>query len=186
LTKFRSYLMNDEVTWTVVWIPTGGWAKKICPEASETEAVEQLWHEIVKTVRVDKDDPVKAWDKHNETLKNMREQLNEKRYKKLILTAAGTNLEVGLPEGHIWHGGAAESKDGIIFNPNMPTEEVFSMPHKYEVNGRVSSTKPLHYGGNVIDNFTLTFKDGAVVDYKAEVGEEVLAHLLQTDDGAKR
>ncbi|HZW68357.1 MAG TPA: aminopeptidase [Pseudogracilibacillus sp.] len=186
LTKFRSYLMNDEVTWTVVSIPTVGWAKKIFPEASETEAVEQLWHEIVKTVRIDEADPVKAWNKHNETLKNMREQLNEKRYKKLILTAAGTHLEVGLPEGHIWHGGAAESKDGTVFNPNMPTEEVFSMPHKYEVNGKVSSTKPLHYGGNVINNFTLTFKDGAVVDYQAEEGEEVLAHLLKTDDGAKR
>jgi len=186
LTKFRNYLMNDEVTWTVVSIPTAGWAKKIFPDGTEDEAIEQLWSEIIKTVRVDKDDPVAEWDTHNDTLKNMREQLNKKQYEKLILTAPGTNLEVGLPKGHIWHGGAAESAEGIIFNPNMPTEEVFSAPHKYNVNGTVSSTKPLHHGGNVIDRFTLTFKDGEVVDFKAEQGEEVLAHLLKTDDGAKR
>src|SRR5699024_3683178 len=186
LTKFRNYLMNDEVTWTVVSIPTAGWAKKIFPDGTEDEAIEQLWSEIIKTDRVDKDDPVVEWDTHNDTLKNMREQLNIKQYEKLILTALGTNLEVGLPKGHIWHGGAAESAEGIIFNPNMPTEEVFSAPHKYNVNGTVSSTKPLHHGGNVIDRFTLTFKDGEVVDFKAEQGEEVLAHLLKTDDGAKR
>lgn len=186
LTKFRSYLMNDEVTWTVVSIPTVGWAQKIFPDQTEEEAVEQLWDEIVKTVRVDLDDPVAAWDKHNATLKDMREQLNAKQYKKLILTAPGTNLEVGLPNGHIWHGGAAESAEGIVFNPNMPTEEVFCAPHKYDVSGKVASTKPLHYGGNVIDNFTLTFEKGKVVDFSAEQGEEVLAELLKTDDGAKR
>lgn len=186
LTKFRSYLMNDEVTWTVVSIATADWAKKIFPEETEENALKQLWNEIIKTVRVDLDDPIAAWDTHNETLKDMREQLNEKRYTKLILTAPGTNLEVGLPEGHIWHGGAAESTEGVVFNPNMPTEEVFSAPHKYDVNGTVSSTKPLHYGGNVIDEFTLTFEKGKVVDFTAEQGEEVLAHLLEADEGAKR
>lgn len=186
LTKFRSYLMNDEVTWTVVSIPTAGWAQKIFPDKTKDEAVKQLWDEIVKTVRVDLEDPIAAWDEHNETLKDMREQLNAKQYKKLIFTAPGTNLEVGLPDGHIWHGGAAKSAEGTIFNPNMPTEEVFCAPHKYNVSGTVASTKPLHYGGNVIDRFTLTFEEGKVVDFSAEQGEEVLAHLLKTDDGAKR
>lgn len=185
LATYRSYVMNDEVPWTVVSIPTAGWAKKVFPNLSDEEAVKQLWNEIIKTVRVDKDDPIAAWDEHNETLRNMREKLNEKKYKKLILKAPGTNLKVGLPEGHIWHGGEAVSKEGIIFNPNMPTEEVFTAPHKYEVNGTVASTKPLHYGGNVIDEFTLTFKDGKVVEYSAKYGEEVLGHLLESDEGAR-
>lgn len=186
LTKFRSYLMNDEMPWTVVSIPTVGWAKKVFPNETEEKAVELLWEEIQKTVRLNQADPIAAWDRHNETLEQMRTKLNEKQYEKLIFTAPGTNLEVGLPKGHIWHGGAAVSQKGTVFNPNMPTEEVFSAPHKYNVNGTVSSTKPLHYGGSVIDGFTLTFKDGEVVDFSAEQGEEVLEHLLNTDEGAKR
>lgn len=186
LTKFRTYLMNDEVTWTVVSVPTVDWAQKVFPNESADIAVKKLWDEIIKTVRIDHDDPIAVWDKHNETLHRIREKLNEKQYGKLIFKAPGTNLEVGLPKGHIWHGGVAESKDGTIFNPNMPTEEVFTLPHKYDVNGMVSSTKPLHYGGSLIDGFTLTFKEGKVVEYKAEQGEEVLGHLLETDDGASR
>lgn len=186
LTKFRSYLMNDEVPWTVVSIPTVDWAMKIFPDETADGAMKKLWDEIVKTVRVDCEDPLAAWDEHNDTLKSMRERLNEKQYKMLRFIAPGTDLEIGLPAGHIWHGGAAETAKGVIFNPNMPTEEVFCAPHKYKVSGTVASTKPLHYGGNVIDNFTLTFEEGAVVDFSAEQGEEVLAHLLKTDDGAKR
>lgn len=186
LTKFRSDMMNDKLTWTVVSIPTKAWAEKIFPDESAENAEARLWEEIIKMVRVDKDDPIQVWDEHNATLKNARERLNEKQYEKLILTAPGTNLEVGLPKGHIWHGGEAVSEKGIVFNPNLPTEEVFSMPHKYEVNGTVASTKPLHYGGSLIDEFTLTFKDGAVVDFSAKQGEDVLKHLLETDEGAKR
>src|SRR5699024_11678822 len=99
----------------------------------------------------------------NKTLKTAREILNEKSYKKLIFKGPGTDLEIELPEGHIWKGGSAVSEQGITFNPNMPTEEVFTLPHKYGVNGTVSSTKPLNYGGSLIDEFTLTFKDGKVV-----------------------
>ena len=186
LKTYREYIMNDKVCWTVISIPTTGWAKKIFPDVSEEEAVEKLWHEITKMVRVDKKDPIAAWDTHNDLLKKANDYLNEKQYKKLVLKAEGTNLEVGLPKDHIWAGGVAISEDGTVFNPNMPTEEVFTAPHKYNVNGVVSSTKPLNYGGNVIDDFQLTFKDGMVVDYQAKQGEEVLKHLLESDDGAKR
>lgn len=186
LANFRNYIMNDKVRWTVVSIPTAAWAQKIFPGDCKEEAKDKLWQEIIKMVCVDQEDPLQVWDEHNATLRTMRERLTKKQYKKLILTAPGTHLEVGLPEGHIWHGGEAVSEDGNQFNPNMPTEEVFSMPHKYKVNGKVSSTKPLHYGGNVIDQLVLTFKDGAVVDYSAKQGEEVLAELLETDEGAKR
>ncbi|MFS0673234.1 aminopeptidase [Ornithinibacillus sp. 179-J 7C1 HS] len=186
MTNFRKYTMNDKITWTIISIPTGDWAQKIFPDKSKEDAVASLWESIVKIVRVDQEDPIAAWDAHNETLKTAREILNDKNYKKLIFTAPGTNLEMELPEGHIWKGGSAVSEKGITFNPNMPTEEVFSMPHKYGVNGTISSTKPLNYGGSLIDNFTLTFKDGKVVDFKAKQGEDTLKHLLETDEGASR
>lgn len=186
LTTFQKILMNDEVTWSVISIPTEAWAKRIFPDQPEAEAVESLWEQIFKMVRVDQDDPIAAWEVHNATLKKAHETLNAKKYEKLILKAPGTNLEVGLPKGHIWAGGEAESAEGTIFNPNLPTEEVFTAPDKYNVNGTVSSTKPLNYGGTLIDEFTLTFKDGKVVDYAAKQGEEGLKHLLEADDGARR
>lgn len=186
LKNFRKYTMNDKIAWSIISIPSGDWAQKIFPDASREEAVERLWDAIVKIVRVDQENPIAAWEKHNETLRKAHEVLNEKKYKKLIFTAPGTDLEIELPEGHIWKGGAAVTESGTVFNPNMPTEEVFTLPHKYGVNGTVSSTKPLNYGGSVIDNFQLTFKDGKVVDFKAEQGEEVLKHLLESDEGAKR
>lgn len=186
LTKFRQKMMNDEVTWTVISIPTVAWAQKIYPELSADEAVSRLWDDIIKIVRVDKDDPIAAWAEQNATLKKAHEYLNAKQYDKLVLTAPGTNLEIGLPKNHIWAGGAAVSAEGTVFNPNLPTEEVFTAPHKYNVNGTVASTKPLNYGGNLIDAFSLTFKDGLVVDFSAKQGEEVLGHLLASDEGAKR
>lgn len=186
LRNFRKYTMNDKVTWSIISIPSEEWAQKVFPDKPKDEAVEQLWDTIVKIVRVDKDDPIAAWKEHNETLEVVRELLNKKNYQKLIYKAPGTNLEIALPKGHIWKGGSAVSEKGITFNPNMPTEEVFTMPHKYGVNGTVSSTKPLNYGGSLIDHFTLTFKDGKVVDYKAEQGEETLKHLLDSDEGSRR
>lgn len=184
--NFRQYTMNDKIAWSIISIPTGDWAQKIFPDKSKEDAVESLWDAIVKIVRVDQDDPVAAWDAHNATLKTAREVLNDKNYQKLIFKAPGTDLELELPKGHIWKGGAAETEGGVTFNPNMPTEEVFSLPHKYGVNGTVASTKPLNYGGSLIDDFSLTFKDGKVVDFKAEQGEDTLKHLLDTDEGAKR
>jgi len=185
LKNFRSYTMNDRIAWSIISIPSAAWAQKIFPDQTEEEAIENLWDAIVKIVRVDQEDPVQAWKDHNETLKQAREVLNKRNYKKLHFKAPGTDLELELPEGHIWKGGSAHTEGGVEFNPNMPTEEVFSMPHKYGVNGTVSSTKPLNYGGSVIDNFTLTFKDGKVIDFKAEQGEDVLNHLLDSDEGAR-
>ncbi|MFG6147218.1 aminopeptidase [Halobacillus sp. B23F22_1] len=186
MSNFRNYTMNDRIQWSIISIPIPAWAQKIFPDLSEDQAVEQLWEQIFRIVRVDQQDPVEAWEKHNETLRQAREFLNRKQYKKLVYSAPGTDLEVELPKGHIWKGGSAKTeKEKIAFNPNMPTEEVFTAPHKYGVNGHVSSTKPLNYGGNVIDQFTITFKNGKVVDYKAEEGGETLKHLLETDEGSK-
>ncbi|SHH23890.1 MULTISPECIES: aminopeptidase [Virgibacillus] len=184
--NFRKYTMNDKIAWSIISIPTGDWAQKIFPNKSRAAAIESLWEAIVKIVRVDMDDPIAAWEEHNASLRVAREVLNDKNYKKLIFKAPGTNLEMELPEGHIWKGGSAQTEGGITFNPNMPTEEVFSLPHKYRVNGTVSSTKPLNYGGSLIDRFKLTFKDGEVVDFTAEQGQDTLEHLLNVDEGSKR
>jgi len=186
LKTFREYTMNDRVTWSVISIPTEAWAEKIFPDLQKEKAVKALWDEIIKMVRVDQSNPIKAWDEHNNVLEKAYKLLNEKQYASLHLRAPGTDLEVGLAKNHLWQGGAAISEKGIVFNPNLPTEEVFTAPHKYRVNGTVSSTKPLNYGGNLIDEFELTFADGKVVDYKAKQGEEVLTHLLEADEGAKR
>ncbi|WP_163527549.1 aminopeptidase [Halobacillus ihumii] len=187
MTKFRDFTMNDRIQWSIVSIPIPAWAQKIFPGESEEKAVEKLWEQIFSIVRVDREDPVAAWEDHNQTLIKAKQFLNKKKYSKLIYKAPGTDLEVELPNNHIWKGGASQTvESNVPFNPNMPTEEVFTAPHKYGVNGQVSSTKPLNYGGNVIDNFTLTFKDGKVVDFKAEEGEETLQHLLDTDEGSTR
>ncbi|MFC0300048.1 aminopeptidase [Virgibacillus soli] len=186
LKEFRQYTMNDRITWSIISIPTGDWAQKIFPDKSREDAIQSLWEAIVKIVRVDKEDPIAAWDDHNATLATAHDILNKKQYKKLHFKAPGTDLVMELPKGHIWKGGSAVSEKGITFNPNIPTEEVFTMPHKYHVDGTVSSTKPLNYGGSLIDNFSLTLKDGKVVDFKAEQGEDTLKHLLATDEGATR
>ncbi len=184
--EFRQYTMNDRIPWSIISIPTGDWAQKIFPDKSKEEAIESLWEEIFKIVRVDQEDPVAAWDEHNRTLKQAREYLNEKSYKALIFQSEGTDIRFELPAGHIWKGGSAKLPNGNSFNPNMPTEEVFTMPHKYKVDGKVTATKPLVYGGNMIDGFSLTFKDGKVVDFEAEQGYDTLKHLLETDEGATR
>ncbi|QHT48250.1 aminopeptidase [Bacillus sp. SB49] len=187
MSTFRSYTMNDRIPWSIVSIPVPAWAQKIFPGEEEDTAVEKLWEQIFSIVRVDREDPNEAWAEHNKTLIKARKFLNKKQYKKLIYKAPGTDLAVGLPEGHVWKGGPAQTEgEEIPFNPNMPTEEVFTAPHKYEVEGTVSSTKPLNYGGNVIDRFKLTFKEGKVVDFSAEEGEETLKHLLDTDEGSRR
>lgn len=187
LKEYRDYMMNDKIRWSIVGYPASGWAKKVFPDKEEEEAVSKLWEEIFRIARADKENPISAWEKHNQLLKNAREYLNRKNYAKLHFQAAGTDLMIDLPVGHIWHGGAAEAADGLTFNPNIPTEEVFTMPHKYGVNGRVTSTKPFSFQGQVIENFTLHFTDGKVTEYHCEKGKDALRQLLNTDeDGASR
>ncbi len=186
LRKWRNYTMNDLNSWCVMSIPTKNWAKRVFPNVSEEEALEKLWDAVFKATRMDSKDPVKAWEEHLDTLQEKVIFLNEKKFKSLHYTAKnGTDLVVELPEGHIWAGGGGDNAKGTYFVANMPTEEVFTMPHKNGVNGIVYSTKPLNYSGSLIDDFSITFKDGKVVDFKAKVGEGVLKDLLDIDEGAK-
>lgn len=184
LKKYREYIMNSTVAWSVVSIPTVGWAKKVFPDLSEEKAVEKLWENIFKIVRVDKANPVEAWNEHLNNLQEKVDFLNKKKFKKLHYVSKGTDLTIELPEKHVWAGGGEYNTKKTYFVANMPTEEVFTLPLKTGVNGTVKSTKPLNYSGNLIDNFTLTFKDGKIVDFSAEKGYETLKKLIETDEGS--
>lgn len=184
LSKFRQAVQSDKIAWTVIGGASKAWAAKVFPELSKEEQVPALWDAIFKAARVTFDDPITEWERHNNTLKEKVNFLNDKKFVKLHYTAAGTDLIVELPEGHIWCGGNSKNIDGTTFNANMPTEEVFTAPARNGVNGHVSSTKPLSYGGNIIDNFVLTFENGKIVNVKAEQGEDVLKNLIATDEGS--
>lgn len=186
---FKDYMVavqSDRMSWCVASYPSVGWAKMMFPELSDNEAVNKLLETILKTVRVDQEDPVKAWEEHDHLLHEKADYLNNKKYKALHYKSEGTDLTIELPNGQYWSGASSVNSKGNSFVANMPTEEVFTAPHKNGVNGTVSNTLPLSYSGNIIDDFTLTFKDGEVVDYKAGVGEEILKSILETDEGSKR
>ncbi|MCJ0953271.1 aminopeptidase [Mammaliicoccus sciuri] len=186
---FKDYMVavqSDRMSWCVASYPSVGWAKMMFPELSDDEAVNKLLETILKTVRVDQEDPVKAWEEHDHLLHEKADYLNNKKYKALHYKSEGTDLTIELPNGQYWSGASSVNSKGNSFVANMPTEEVFTAPHKKGVNGTVSNTLPLSYSGNIIDDFTLTFKDGEVVDYKAGVGEEILKSILETDEGSKR
>ena len=184
--EFRKYTMNDINSWCVISIPTKGWAKRVFKDVDEDTAVEMLWERIFKATRMDQDDPVQAWKDHIKALEQKVIYLNNKSFKTLHYTASnGTDLRINLPEGHKWSGGTGTNAKGTFFVANMPTEEVYTLPHKTGVNGVVYSTKPLNYGGNLIDDFKIVFKDGKVVDFEAKVGQDILKDLLDIDEGAK-
>lgn len=185
LDKYRQYVQSDKISWTVIASPSEAWAAKVFPDLPAGDQVAALWDAIFKAVRADQDNPVQSWVEHDNNLHAKVDYLNNKRFRKLHYTAPGTDLTVELPEGHLWCGAGSVNEKGHTFMANMPTEEVFTVPLKTGVNGYVSSTKPLSYGGNIIDNFKITFKDGRVTDVTAEQGEEVLKRLIDTDEGAK-
>ncbi|MBW7454690.1 aminopeptidase [Paenibacillus sepulcri] len=185
LNGYRGFLMNHTNAWSLISYATPEWAAKVFPDVTPEEAVQKLWKLIIDATRIDLEDPIQAWKEHNAKLLQMVDLLNGKRYRQLQYEAPGTSLTVDLPEGHIWLGGSKANAKDVFFNPNMPTEEVFTMPHRDGVNGTVRSTKPLNYNGQVISGFSLTFKDGKVIDYSAEQGYEALSNLLNTDEGAR-
>lgn len=183
---YRSRVMNDINSWTIASYPSKDWAKLVFPEETDEEvAVAKLFEAILKTVRIDSENPVEAWKKHKETLTEKAKYLNNKKFTALHYKSNGTDLIVGLPKNHIWVAAGSKNEKGIDFMPNMPTEEVFTAGDKYRIDGYVTNKKPLSYQGNIIDNFKLTFKDGKVVDFEAEQGYDILKQLLDIDEGAK-
>jgi aminopeptidase len=185
LSKYRQYVQSDKISWTVIAAPSKSWAAKVFPELEEDQQVSALWDAIFKAVRADVTSPIEAWSNHNETLHEKVDYLNNKNYLKLHYTAPGTDLTIELPKGHLWCGAGSVNEKGETFMANMPTEEVFTVPLKTGVDGVVSSTKPLSYGGNIIDNFKITFEQGRIVKVEADEGQEVLQQLVDTDEGSK-
>lgn len=179
-------ISNFDINWNIVSYPNPAWAKQMFPGDAEHVAVEKLANAIFTASRVDVDDPIAAWAEHNANLARRSSWLNGERFSALHFTGPGTNLSVGLADGHEWHGGASTAKNGITCNPNIPTEEVFTTPHALRVEGHVSSTKPLSHQGTLIDNIQVRFEGGRIVEAKATKGEEVLKKVLDTDEGARR
>lgn len=183
---FYDSMDKNELQWSIVSVPTLAWAKKVFPNKSDDDAIQALWDAILKAVRVDDNsDPVLKWLEHDKQLKTRAEFLNKTQFKEFKLkNELGTDLTIGMPENHIWEGGSCTSASGVDYFPNMPTEEVFTMPHREKVNGKVVSSMPLNYRGNLIDKFALIFKDGRIVDFTAETGYDTLKMLIDTDDGS--
>ncbi|WP_214829188.1 aminopeptidase [Exiguobacterium algae] len=184
LAKWRQYVMSDNVSWSIVAGASEAWAKKVFPDRED--AVAALWQAIFAATRMDREDVVGEWDKHDQALRSRANLLTEKKYAKLHYKAPGTELTIGLPKKHVFLGGGGPNSDGIDFIANMPTEEVFTLADKDSVEGHVSSTKPLSYSGNLIDEFTLWFEGGKVVKAEAKQGQAALDELLNLDEGARR
>ncbi|WP_438433961.1 aminopeptidase [Gorillibacterium sp. sgz500922] len=184
--EYSGYTRASIVSWLVVTAPNEGWASKIFTDVSPEEAVDKLWEQIFRLTRSDRENPVEAWREHIEKLGRWASHLNAKQYRRLHFKAPGTELAVGLPEGHKWISAGEKNAKGIPFVANIPTEEVFSAPSRDDVSGYVTSTKPLNYNGARIENFTLTFEGGRITEVKAETGEDVLRALIATDEGACR
>lgn len=176
--------MNNQYQWTIVAAPSEKWAKKVFPSLSKKEAINKLWDAILLTARVN-GDPIKNWENHNQDLLSRCNYLNSFDFDYLEYKASnGTDFKVWMLDKCQWLGGGETSLRGIYYNPNMPTEECFTTPIRGKAEGVVYATKPLSYNGELIENFSFTFKDGKVVSFHAEKGEELLRHMLSMDDSA--
>ena len=182
----RERITEFKINWNIVSWPGSAWASRVFPELPLDQAIVKLADAIFDASRASVDDPIQAWDDHNEKLRMKTNWLNEKNFAALQYNGPNTNLRVGLADEHEWMGGASKAQNGIICNPNIPSEEVFTTPHAYKVDGTVTSTKPLSYQGTLIDNIKVTFKDGKIIEANASKGEEVLQKVLKSDEGASR
>jgi aminopeptidase len=179
-------ITRHEINWTIVASATPAWAAAMFPDEAPDTAMAKLWEAIFKTTRITMDDPVGAWKKHDAELHKRAAQLNEKRYAALRYRGPGTDFRLGLSDGHLWLGGGTTAGNGNYCIPNMPTEEVFTTPHKDRADGTVTATKPLSHQGTMIEGIRVRFEGGRIVEAHASRGEEVLQKLIDTDDGARR
>jgi aminopeptidase len=187
LKEYFDRTMRNRNQWCVISIPTAAWAMKVFPGASRNDAVEKLWDAILNSVRITADrDPVEAWKVHKNNLNRHLEYLNSNRFRLLrYKNSLGTDLTIELPENHIWTGGSDFTPEGHEFIANMPTEEVYTLPLKTGVNGTAVSSMPLNYNGRLVKNFSLTFRDGRIIDYTAGEGYDVLKTLIESDEGSR-
>jgi aminopeptidase len=179
-------ITRHEINWTIVASATPAWAAAMFPGEAPDVALAKLWETIFSTTRVNTADPVIAWKAHDADLHRRAAFLNEKRYASLHYRGPGTDFKLGLADDHLWLGGGTTAGNGLYCIPNMPTEEVFTTPHKDRADGTVTATKPLSHQGTMIEGIRVRFEKGRIVELKATKGEEVLQKLIETDDGARR
>lgn len=184
--RTMQYTMQNRVKWCIAAVACPAWAAAAFPQLAPEEAMLKLWKNIFLATRIDQDDPIQAWEDHDQALKKHEAFLNEARFDRIHYKGPGTDLVVGMVKNHVWKGGSGFSQKGDRFFPNMPTEEVFSMPDADRVDGILRATMPLSVRGQIVDDFHFTFKDGKVIDYDAKVGKQILDDLIAMDEGAKR
>jgi len=182
----QSKIVNFDINWTIVPYPGASWARQVFPNDEEEVAIGRLADAIFDATRISRPDPVAAWAEHNAQLKERQEWLTCKNFRALKYVGPGTDLTLGLAEGHAWKGGATASRNGVVCNPNIPSEEVFTTPHRLRVDGVVRSTKPLSHNGTLISDIAVKFVEGRIVEAHASRGEDVLIKAMDTDEGGRR
>jgi aminopeptidase len=183
----RNLTMSNAVRWSIVALPSPAWAKKVFPGIGEAEAMDKLWALILKGARADGSDPIADWAAHKKNFEKRVSYLNGEQFTHLKFSnSLGTDFTLGIVKGHIWEGGGDVGKDGVPFFPNIPTEEIFTMPDRNRAEGRVVASMPLSYSGNLIEGFEITFKGGKAVSWKASANEKVLADIIGMDEGSAR
>ena len=176
--------IDNKHQWCIAAVPGEAWAKKVHPELSKRAAVEQLWKDILYTARADGEDPIADWEEHNRDLKARSKYLNDLHLRELRYHSAnGTDFKVGLIPTAEFHAGRDKTMQGVVYDPNMPTEEVFTSPDRRTAEGIVYATKPLSYQGQLIENFSVRFEKGRAVEVKAEKGQDVLEQIISMDEG---
>lgn len=178
------YRITGKTKWCILAVPSPAWAKAVFPDMDLTEAMDKLWENIFSATRANTEDPASAWKSHDASLKKYKDFLNENQFEKLLFQGPETNLEVCLAEDHFWMGGSKTAIDGDSYVANIPTEEIFTTPAKYKINGTLKATKPLYLNGQIVENFGFVFRDGKVTDFYAETGRDILDLLLKNDEGS--
>jgi len=177
---------RNAINWCVVASAAPAWAKKIFPRLPEQEAMEKLWQEIFEITRATQPDPIAAWQEHIRNLRKRADYLQAKKYSALHYKSDVTDLTLGLPSGQKWVSAQSLAQNGVVFTANMPTEEIFTLPDRQRAEGIVAATYPLSYGGNLIEDFSLTFENGRIVEVHAKKNEAILQKLIDTDEGSRR
>jgi len=186
LKPVSNLVTQNALNWLVISTPNQAWADKVLPHIPSNERLKKLWDILFEICRITEENPVIAWQNHNEKLQYRCNYLNQKQYRILKLTSPETNLTIGLPKDHIWHGGKVTSQNGIDFTPNLPTEEVFTLPDKDQVNGVVKTTKPVIIEGQVIEDCIFKFSKGRIIEADARIGYDIMDKIINIDEGTRR
>ncbi|MFT3893475.1 MAG: aminopeptidase [Anaerolineales bacterium] len=184
--EISANVSRNAVNWCVVAAASPAWAKKVFPDLIPEEAEEKLWKAIFETTRAVQPDPVAAWQEHIQNLVKRAKYMQAKKFSSLHYKGPGTDLTLGLPQGHRWIAARMPAENGVDFTANLPTEEIFTLPDRYRAEGTVAATFPLSYGGSLIEDFSVTFENGKIVKVNAKKNEAILQKLVDTDEGSTR